>query len=277
LIWLAPAAPHGRELPELGLEVDPAGLRLDVVLVQLGDRGGDGGDAPLGHEQVLTLVAPEQLVLGLLHVRLGLGQPLVHPDVGPLRGLDLALEAVVHVDVGQRVGPQGGVLGVTVGHPDLDHVGLGDRLHHEVPEEGAGGVPRLLELGPVGQLEPLHHPLRDGPRAQHLELGVEELAVPDGVAGADQRVGDGERGRVGRHDLQQGPGLVARGLQLAAEDAEGEPPDRGRREQDPPAPEQVEVVADVEVPLVPAPGGSGLEAETGGGLRGHRSFAFTTT
>ena len=42
--------------------------------------------------------------------------------------VDLTLEAVVHVDVGQGVCPQRRVLRVVVGHPHLDHVGLGHRL-----------------------------------------------------------------------------------------------------------------------------------------------------
>ena len=52
----AAAAARLLELAELRLELDAARLRLDVVLGQLGDRGGDRRDAALGHEQVLALV-----------------------------------------------------------------------------------------------------------------------------------------------------------------------------------------------------------------------------
>jgi hypothetical protein len=270
---------HVGELGELGLELDPAGLGLDVVLVQLGDGGGDRGDAALGHEEILTLVALQELVLGLFHVGLGLGEPLVDPPVGALGRLDLPLEAVVHVDVGQRVGPEGGVLGVVVRDPHLDDVGVGNRLHRHVTQKEPGGIGGGAELPLVGELQLGDDSLRDRPRLQDVELGVEELPVPYGVSGAHESVGDPERRRVGRHHLEESAGLIAGRLKLAGEHAEGEAADGGGEEQDASAPEQIGVVMDVEVALGQGEHRLHRHAVGGAGDRGraHSRLAGTTT
>jgi hypothetical protein len=139
------------------------------LVIEVGDRR----DAALGHVQVLALRRAQQLVLRLLHAGLGLGEPLVHPLVGAPRRLDLALDAVVHVDVGERVGPERGVLGVVVRDPHLDHVRLGHGLDgHRAEQDGdrVGAGERLPEL------ELVHDALGDRARVQHVQLRVEELA-----------------------------------------------------------------------------------------------------
>ena len=118
-------------------------------------------------------------------------------------------------------------------------------MRHEVE----GRVPHLAEVRLLGQLEPLDDALSQLPRAQHLGLGVEELAVPNDAAGADEGVGHVQRRRRGWRHLEQRGRPVLRGLRLAREHPQGEPSQRRREDQQPPPPQQTGVVADIEVLL----------------------------
>ena len=181
---------------------------------------------------------------------LGGGQALLQPLVGLLRRLDARRERLLDVDVGQRVGPERRLLGsrcVTVTSTSRLS-GTGSTPTWAMKDRRVGDV---LEGPLVGELEPLHHLLAQALRAQHLELGVVEVGVLPVAPGAhQQRVGDGhERGRR-RLDLQHArrPGTRA---------SAGAPPP-ARRAGPPPrsatisvraAPEQVGVVAEVDLAL----------------------------
>ena len=89
---------------------------------------------------------------------------------------------------------------------------------------------------------------------QDVELGVEVLAVADGVARAHEGVGDGEGGGGGGHHLEQGARAVARGLDLGGEQAEAQAAQGGGHQEQAAAPEHVGVVARVHVALDLGPG-----------------------
>ncbi len=249
VVQAAAALAHVGDLLELRLQGDAVGLGLHLVVVELADRARHRGDAPLGDEHLLSLVALEELVLGVLHGALGLGQPLVHPVVGALRRLHLSLDAVIDVDVGQGVRPEGRFLGVRVGDLHRDHERLGNGLHLEPAHEEPGRVGAALEGRLIGELEALHHPLRQGPGVEDVELGVEELAVPDRVARHHEGVRHVHGGGSGGGDLEQRAGPKLGRLHLGDQDREAEASkDRGQDEQ-PASPEEVRVVTPVHLPL----------------------------
>ena len=142
-----------------------------------------------------------------------------------------------------------------MGHPHLDHEGLGDGLDLHVAREEPRGVPMVLEGRPVVELELLHHAFSERARVKHVELGVEVLAVADGVARAHEGVGHGERRGVGRLHLQEGAGLEAFGLDLGGEQAQAQASQGGGDEEQLAAPEHVGVVTRVHITLGHGTGG----------------------
>ncbi len=128
--------------------------------------------------------------------------------------------------------------------------------------DGVGARELVLEL------QPLDDALGERAREQHVQLRVEELPVADRVPGLHERVGHRERSGVRRHHLEQRPRLVARDLELRGEDAEGEAAKGGGGEEDPPAPQQLRVVAELE--LARREGTLGLERDA----LGHRPFVL---
>ncbi len=243
----------GLHLPRLlqgGLDRDTAGLGLDVVVVELGDGGGDGGDAALRHEEVLALVALEKLVLGLPHARLGGGEPPLQPLVGLARRLHAHLQGLVDVRVGEGVGPERRFLRILVGDGDEHQPALqhGLDLHVREEEEGRFGV--VPEGRTVLELQALHHLLGQPLRSQHLELGVVEVGVLPVVPGAHESVRHGHEGGGGRLDLEHGRGPVLRGLDEGDHEAEEQAHEPCGEQEGAAAPDEARVVAEVEVPLV---------------------------
>ena len=111
-----------------------------------------------------------------------------------------------------------------MGDPHLDYEGLGDGLHLEPADEEAGWLDAAVEWRPVDELEALDHALRQCPGIEDAELGVEELAVTDGVTGHHEGIdhvhGGGGRGR----DLEQRTGPKLGRLHLADQDCEAKTP-----------------------------------------------------
>ena len=158
------AAPlHLPRLLERRLDGDPPGLGLHEVVVQLGDRGGDGGDAAVGHEEVLGPVALEEPVLGVPHALLGVGEALLEPLHRLAGRLDAAGERLLDVDVGEGVGPQRRLARLAVGDAHVHEPALRDGLDAHVGHEEGGGVGRRLEGLAVGELQAGDHLLARGP------------------------------------------------------------------------------------------------------------------
>ena len=252
---------HLRELLEGRLDADAPCLGGHVVLVELADGGGHRrATRRLGHEHVLALVGLGQLVLGLAHAFLGLAQALLQPVVGLLRRLHAAGQGLLDVDLGQGVGPEGGLLRVLVGHRDRDQPALGYGLHSHVGHEERPTFRVVLEGRTVVELEPLHHPAAQGLGFQHPELRVVEIGVLPVVAHPGQGVGDGHEGRGGGLDLDHGPRAVLGRLEERDHEAEAETHEAQGHDEDPAPPDEARVVAQVQLALR-----SGVEDGRGGG------------
>jgi hypothetical protein len=231
-----------RDLLERRLQADATRLRVDEVGGELRDRARDRRRAALGHEQVLALVAAEETVLRLAHALLGGAQALLEPFVGLARGVHPRRDHELGVDVGQGVGPEGCFLRVLVGDVDVDEAALRHRLDADVGHERRAGVPR--DRSRLLELQALEHLLPERARAQHAELRVVEVRVL--VVAAGQRVLHAQEGRGGRVDLHHHARAVLRRLREGDEEAEAEPEQGGRDQEDPALPEQVAVVAEVD-------------------------------
>ena len=229
------------DLLEGRLQADAAGLGLDEVGGELGDRAGHGGGAALRHEQVLALVALEEAVLGLAHALLGGAQALLQPLVGLARRFHARGDRVLDVDVGERVGPERRFLRIAVRHVDHDQPALRHRLHVHVGHELPARVP---VLGRVLELEPVQDLLAERARAQDAELGVVEVRVLP-VAAAERLLDAHER-RRGRVDLHHHAGAVLRRLREGDREPQAEPEDTRGGEEDAVLPEEVAVVAEVD-------------------------------
>ena len=245
-----PPRAHVADLLHRGLDGDAPRARRDEIVVQPGDGGGDGRDRPFGHEQVLGLVALEELLLGLAHAALGGGEPSLQPLVGLLRVVEPTLEARVPIDVGQSVGPKRGLLRARVGHGHGNEPALGNRFHPHMGHEESARVGVVLVGRLVVELERLHDLFAEVPAAQDLELGVVVVGVLPVGPRAHERVGHRHEGGGGRVDLDHHPRLVFGGLQEGHEEPEQKAYHPGRGNERTCPPEQVGVVADVEVPVL---------------------------